>query len=176
MNDQSTATTPEPQSTAYEKGRADAAALGFDYPAALAGVPQVAPWVDDALAEWTQEPKVYDALSALDPYVTGCPAWCEFQPHEFINCAEDKWHSSHTCSVPLELEPAPQSSQGESGQLSYESETAVAYIKQGYREIAPYIFIGKGEAAGMYLTLDETERFARALLALIEVGRKAPAA
>lgn len=47
-----------------------------------------------------------------------------------------------------------------------------SYLAQGWRDAAPYIDLGKGEAAGMKVTLDEAERVAAMLLALVAVGRR----
>lgn len=52
-------------------------------------------------------------------------------------------------------------------------ETARAYLVQLWRDSVPLIDLGKGDDPGMKLTLDEAERFAAMLTALVAVGRKA---
>lgn len=109
---------------------------------------------------------------AMDPYIGECPAWCTTPgQHRYESHAADRVHEGTSMFVPLELETAELDGV-EEDPLLYIPETATLYLRQPYRNREASIHLGKGERAGMCLTLAEAERVAGALLELVEEARQ----
>lgn len=120
-------------------------------------------------------------------HIGQCPAWC-WGGHDDADHPNDRMHLSQwSHNVVLSLEPEPfdklqarsksEEKRGLHMDSTFEPEFLSMHLEQGYREIAPRVWLGFGETnKGHWLTPDEAGRVAEALLAAAEAANQAPPA
>jgi len=100
-----------------------------------------------------------------DPFIGECPAWCE-GGHLHWEAADDRSHFGEAVDIALEL------MDGDYDRISTTRYVATirTYLKQHYRETEATVFIARGEAAGLYLTLAEATLLRDRLSTMLEAA------
>lgn len=115
------------------------------------------------------------ARGVLDPYMTPCPAWCDRagESHDMVATEDsDRMHYGGHVHVPVRSIDASYHGGGSRRAATVTLGSADLYLQQNVREVAPTIWLGKGETSERFeLTLDEAEAVGRTLLALVEAAR-----
>lgn len=96
-----------------------------------------------------------------------CPEWC-IGDHGDGDAGSDRDHRSQWQGhVPLVLEPGEKMSGG----LPHQPEYVTSHLEQGYREIGPRIWCGKGETNhGWHMTPEEARELAATLNAAVALA------
>lgn len=100
-----------------------------------------------------------------DPFIGECPAWCE-GGHLHWECPDDRSHFGEPVDIALELMDGDYDSISTTRYVA----TIRTYLQQHYRETEARVFIARGEAAGLYLTLAEATLLRDRLSAMLEAA------
>ncbi len=119
-------------------------------------------------AEVSVEASQRDARRPPVWQIDQCPAWC-LGDHRDDELPADRMHYSREYRIRLPLEPAAQvlSSEGERWEMDY----LTTYVEQHPEWAAPVVLLGRGEAAGARLRLDDVGALATMLEGMERIGR-----
>lgn len=86
-----------------------------------------------------------------DPFIGACPGWCEGGCGTHWEQMDDRSHFGEGVDIALELE----SEEFDGEARTFYTATIRTYLQKHYREAEARIFLGRGEAGGVQMTLTE---------------------